>query len=126
MKNYTPDTPLFSNEILLLETTDFGHPDTINSAPKQLLQNDLALALIFDEIYVNEGFEVVFENEDPTALTSLDIKMALATQWDGSSSEDETSLQREDIKTALATQWDGSSSEDETAIPADTIRNIVS
>ncbi len=44
MKSYSPDgTPEFADSIQICETTDKGHADNINAAPKQLLENDLAL-----------------------------------------------------------------------------------
>lgn len=41
MKDYTTDTPEFSDRIKILETTDPGHADNVNVTTKQLLQNTL-------------------------------------------------------------------------------------
>ena len=41
MKNYTTSTPVFSENIEIVETTDSAHADNVNAAPKQLLQNTL-------------------------------------------------------------------------------------
>ena len=41
MKDYTENAPVFSPKIRIAETTDPGHADIINAAPKQLLQNTL-------------------------------------------------------------------------------------
>ena len=43
MKTYTESDPKFSDSIQITETTDPAHSDNINAAPKQLLQNTLAL-----------------------------------------------------------------------------------
>ena len=43
MKTYTESDPKFSDSIQITETTDPAHADNINAAPKQLLQNTLAL-----------------------------------------------------------------------------------
>lgn len=43
MKEYTPESPVFSDKINIVETTDPVHADYTNAAPKQLLANDLAL-----------------------------------------------------------------------------------
>lgn len=41
MKDYTTDTPEFSDRIKILDTTDPGHADNVNVTTKQLLQNTL-------------------------------------------------------------------------------------
>lgn len=41
MKDYTTDTPEFSDSIKILEPTDPGHADNVNVTTKQLLQNTL-------------------------------------------------------------------------------------
>ncbi len=43
MKKYMNESPKFSAEIDVVETTDPAHADNINAAPKQLLQNTLVL-----------------------------------------------------------------------------------
>ena len=43
MKEYTSKKPVFSESILIAEETDPAHADNINAAPKQLLQNILAM-----------------------------------------------------------------------------------
>lgn len=58
MENYTPVTPVFSDTISITGYGDPVHPDYVNPAPRQLLQNDLVLQtglggkaddLVFDE-----------------------------------------------------------------------------
>lgn len=60
MESYTIDTPEFSTNITISETTDTNHADNINTAPKQLLQNTLvnrdnieALQQDVQEVYQN-------------------------------------------------------------------------
>lgn len=60
MESYTIDTPEFSTNITISETTDTNHADNINIAPKQLLQNTLvnrdnieALQQAVQEVYQN-------------------------------------------------------------------------
>lgn len=43
MKDYTVDSPVFSDSIKIVETTDTNHADNINAAVKQLHQNTLVL-----------------------------------------------------------------------------------
>ena len=43
MKAYTVENPVFSDSIMVTETTDAAHADNINAAPEQLLGNTLAL-----------------------------------------------------------------------------------
>lgn len=43
MKEYTCEEAIFSDSIMITETTDPAHADNINDAPKQLLQNTLYL-----------------------------------------------------------------------------------
>lgn len=43
MKNYTPDNPVFSDSIKILETTDPGHADNVNVTTKQLQDNIMYL-----------------------------------------------------------------------------------
>ena len=43
MKDYTTESPVFSDTIKIVETTDTNHADNINAAVIQLHQNTLAL-----------------------------------------------------------------------------------
>lgn len=43
MKDYTSSSPVFSDSIQVLETTDTNHADNFNRSTKQLLDNDLRL-----------------------------------------------------------------------------------
>ncbi|MFG6330023.1 MAG: hypothetical protein K1W06_11255 [Lachnospiraceae bacterium] len=43
MKNYTSSSPVFSDNVTILETTDTNHADNFNKSTKQLLDNDLRL-----------------------------------------------------------------------------------
>lgn len=42
MKEYKNTSPVFTDAIQIVETTDPAHADNINMAPKQLLQNTLS------------------------------------------------------------------------------------
>lgn len=42
MKDYTSGSPVFSEKIRIVETSDPAHADNVNAAPEQLLQNTLA------------------------------------------------------------------------------------
>jgi len=50
MVSYTPDTSTFSDSINITETTDLAHATNINDAPKQLIENDIALKKEIDEL----------------------------------------------------------------------------
>ncbi|MCI9079001.1 MAG: hypothetical protein HFH68_08770 [Lachnospiraceae bacterium] len=43
MKDYTNSSPVFSDRVDILETTDTNHADNFNQSTKQLLDNDLRL-----------------------------------------------------------------------------------
>ena len=43
MKDYTSKSPVFSEKIRILDTSDPGHADMVNEATEQLLQNTLVL-----------------------------------------------------------------------------------
>ena len=43
MKNYTVNNPQFSDSISIVETTDPGHADNVNAAPKKIFENTLYL-----------------------------------------------------------------------------------
>lgn len=43
MKNYTNDSPYFSESVQILETTDTNHADNFNVSTKQLFENTLVL-----------------------------------------------------------------------------------
>lgn len=138
MKDYTSADPVFSETIEIIEATDPGHADNVNVATKQLLQNTLALALVFDGEYIEESFLEVFTHvqlsddddddgggnggdsgdDDSDAMSAEDVNNAVATEWAGESSEDETAMSAEDVDNAVSAEWTGESSEDETAMSA--------
>ncbi|MCD7864046.1 MAG: hypothetical protein LUG61_11225 [Lachnospiraceae bacterium] len=43
MKDYTNDSPVFSETISIIETTDKAHADNVNASIKQLHDNTLAM-----------------------------------------------------------------------------------
>lgn len=43
MKDYTSSSPVFSDNVTILDTTDTNHADNFNRSTKQLLDNDLRL-----------------------------------------------------------------------------------
>ena len=43
MKNYTSSSPVFSDNVTILETTDTNHADNFNRSTKQLLDNNIRL-----------------------------------------------------------------------------------
>ena len=43
MKDYTSSSPVFSDTVKMLETTDTNHADNFNKSTKQLLDNDICL-----------------------------------------------------------------------------------
>lgn len=47
MKDYTSKSPVFSEKIRILDTSDPGHADHVNEATEQLLQNTLVLKDMF-------------------------------------------------------------------------------
>lgn len=59
MKDYTNESPAFSDKIKILETTDTDHADNFNVFITQLLDNDVALKALFDE-FVGRLKEIVF------------------------------------------------------------------
>lgn len=59
MKDYTNESPAFSDKIKILETTDTDHADNFNKFAKQLLDNDIALKALFDE-FVGRIKEIAF------------------------------------------------------------------
>lgn len=71
MKNYTNDSPHFSESISITETTDAAHADNINAAPKQLLQNTLVLKT--DTEALKKQSEVLMGTADPTESTKGEI-----------------------------------------------------
>lgn len=135
MKEYTSSAPVFSGSIQVVETTDPAHADNINAAPKQLLQNTLALYTYIEELSKEETIEAVFklvftklpgEETDTTAMTAEEIEEALAMEWSGESSEDETAMSAGEVEEALATEWNGESSDDVTAMSAADVEEATS
>lgn len=47
MKDYTSESPVFSEKIRILDISDPGHADHVNEATEQLLQNTLVLKNMF-------------------------------------------------------------------------------
>ena len=43
MKSYKPGSATYKDNIPIVETTDTNHADNVNQAPKQLIENDIAL-----------------------------------------------------------------------------------
>lgn len=67
MEIYQPQNAVFSRSIPITETTDTNHANNINAAPKQLIENDIAL----DEKIDSYGYSIVdgklcvtYESED--------------------------------------------------------------
>lgn len=127
MKEYTNSTPIFSESIQIVETTDPAHADNINAAPKQLLNNDLVLASILSPSLVTAAFFKVFTyiDEDQISMSSEDIQIAIETEWDGSSSADPTALNSKEVQTAIETKWDGNSSQDPIALNREEIKDAI-
>ena len=76
MKSYSPDgTPEFADRIKICETTDKGHADNINAAPKQLLENDLALKGEMDELKKSAS-------DGKSAVASAITEMGVSTASD--------------------------------------------
>lgn len=65
MKDYTTSSPVFSESIKILETTDPGHADNVNITTMQLLQNALSNRLL-----INALIGWVY-NEDSGAVISM-------------------------------------------------------
>lgn len=55
MKSYKPGSATYKDNIPIVETTDTNHADNVNQAPKQLIENDIALKEQMD----GYGFSVV-------------------------------------------------------------------
>lgn len=66
MKDYTSNTPVFSDKICILEVTDTGHADNANCPVKQLLQNTLILKNIIDAVTENLSGAGLMGNEEGT------------------------------------------------------------
>lgn len=66
MKDYTSNTPVFSDRISILEVTDTGHADNANRPVKQLLQNTLILKNIIDAVTENLSGAGLMGNEEGT------------------------------------------------------------
>ena len=66
MKDYTSNTPVFSDKIRILEVTDTGHADNANCPVKQLLQNTLILKNIIDAVTENLSGAGLMGNEEGT------------------------------------------------------------
>ena len=61
MENYSPQESVFSDTISVTGYGDPVHPDYVNPAPKQLLQNDLVLKRMLEE---GEEIEVNLTNSN--------------------------------------------------------------
>lgn len=81
MKSYTVETPKFSESITIPETTDTNHADNINSASKQLLQNDLVLQQEMDELKKTqeEQQETLADVEPGANKTVVDSAMSITS-----------------------------------------------
>ena len=56
MKDYINSSPVFSDKVKILETTDTNHADNFNTSTEQLLDNDLRLK---DAICKNQKIELL-------------------------------------------------------------------
>lgn len=67
MKSYKPGSATYKDNIPIVETTDTNHADNVNQAPKQLIENDIALKEQMDGygfFVVNGALCVTYESED--------------------------------------------------------------
>lgn len=55
MKDYTSNTPEFSEHIQILEATDPGHADNVNVSTEQLLQNTLCNHQMIKKMQLSEA-----------------------------------------------------------------------
>lgn len=81
MKDYTNDTPVFSDTISITETSDPAHADNINAAPKQLLDNTICNHRMIEQMQLS-GTDVVIPVKAWTGFAApytAEIKMPGAT-----------------------------------------------
>ena len=52
MKAYKPSSATYKDSIPIVETTDTNHADNVNQAPKQLIENDIALKRADGRIWI--------------------------------------------------------------------------
>lgn len=67
MKAYKPSSATYKDNIPIVETTDTNHADNVNQAPKQLIENDIALKEQMDGYgfsVVNGALCVTYESEE--------------------------------------------------------------
>ena len=62
MKDYTSNSPVFSETIKILETSDPGHAEIINEPIKQLLQNTLDLKSSISALNVDLDNHVLYQD----------------------------------------------------------------
>ena len=66
MKDYTSSSPVFSDTVKMLETTDTNHADNFNKSTKQLLDNDTCLK---NAINKNEAISTLAAGETSITCT---------------------------------------------------------
>lgn len=92
MKTYKPETSEFADEIEIPEKTDRAHADIINAAPKQLLQNTIALKEQLGDIdldtlnqqmteQIQEALKITGAVDEGLANTKVDVlELTMAVQ----------------------------------------------
>jgi hypothetical protein len=92
VKTYKPETSEFADEIEIPEKTDRAHADIINAAPKQLLQNTIALKEQLGDIdldtlnqqmteQIQEALKITGAVDEGLANTKVDVlELTMAVQ----------------------------------------------
>lgn len=75
MKEYTTADPIYSEKILITESTDAAHADNINKAPKQLLQNTIVLKHQIDAVSQKASITKATLAAGDTSITIADQRI---------------------------------------------------
>lgn len=85
MKRYTESNPVYSDSVMITETTDMAHADNVNAATKQLLQNSVidhaSITLLLEQMAeTNRILEQIVSTGVITAPMILDNGDYLVTE----------------------------------------------
>ena len=96
MKSYTVSKPNFSDNIVIPETTDTNHADNINSAPKQLIENDLVMNQKIQELATElEEQQEALDSHNLNTEAHADLReyiTGVATRLNALADSDDTTL----------------------------------
>ena len=73
MKAYKPSSATYKDSIPIVETTDTNHADNVNQAPKQLIENDIALKEQMDQANPTVSQRIAWKTNDGGEIKTQDI-----------------------------------------------------